>query len=241
MTTRLSFSDQWNYSETPGEGSAGFGLGAQTMAVAEDPETEKWLCRAREGDQAAVRLLLDRYRGRLRRMIGLRLDERLASRLDASDVVQDTLIDAVQRLETYLRERPLPFYPWLHRLASERLAQAHRYHLRTLRRQAGRELAGGDALTGPMARRLVDVLVESGTSPSGRLIREEDREAVWQALGELSQQDREILVMRYLEQLAFAEIATILSITDGAARLRHYRALQRIGPLLDTANGDPEA
>jgi RNA polymerase sigma-70 factor (ECF subfamily) len=200
-----------------------------------------WLRRAQDGDQEAVRWLLDRYWSRLRRMIGLRLDDRLASRLDASDVVQETLMDAVQRLETYLRERPLPFYPWLHRLASERLAQAHRYHLHTLRRQAGREGVGDNAWTGPSAQRLVDALAASGTSPSGRVVREEDREAIWRALGELPEQDREILVMRYLDQLAFGEIAAILGITDGAARLRHFRALQRIGPLLGTSNEDPEA
>jgi RNA polymerase sigma-70 factor, ECF subfamily len=211
------------------------------VTAAEDAETETRLRQARDGDQEAVRWLLDRYRGRLRRMIDLRLDDRLASRLDASDVVQDTLMDAAQRLETYLRERPLPFYPWLHRLASERLAQAHRYHLRTLRRKAGRESVGGNAWSGLSAQRLVDVLAASGTSPSGRAIREEDREAIWRALGELSEQDREILVMRYLDQLAFAEIAAILGITDGAARLRHFHALRRIAPLLGTANEDPEA
>jgi RNA polymerase sigma-70 factor (ECF subfamily) len=211
------------------------------MASAEDPEAETWLRRARNGDQEAVRWLLDRYRGRLRRMIGLRLDDRLASRLDASDVVQETLIDAAQRLETYLRERPLPFYPWLHRLALERLAQTHRYHLRTLRRQAGREFVVDNDWTGPSVRHLVDVLAASGTSPSGRLIREEDREAIWRALGELSEQDREILVMRYVDQLVFAEIAAVLGITDGAARLRHFHALQRIGPLLGTANEGPDA
>jgi RNA polymerase sigma-70 factor (ECF subfamily) len=209
------------------------------MTTAEDPETETWLCRARDGDELAVRLLLDRYRGRLRRMIEVRLDTRLAARLDASDVVQETLMDAVHRLDSYLRERPLPFYPWLHRLASERIAQAHRHHLGALRRRAGRELAGGTHWAGASSRHLVEMLLASGTSPSGRVIREEDREAVWRALDELSPQDREILMMRYLDQLAFAEIAVVLGISDGAARLRHYRALQRIGPLLGLAREGP--
>jgi RNA polymerase sigma-70 factor (ECF subfamily) len=210
------------------------------MTAAEDPEIETRLVRAQVGDQAAVRWLLDRYRDRLRRMIGLRMDDRLASRLDASDVVQETLMDAAQKLETYLRDRPLPFYPWLHRLAAERLAQAHRYHLRTQRREVGRDL-GVDPWSGASSRRLVDVLAASGTSASGRLIREEDREAVWRALSELSPQDREILVLRYLDQLPFDEIAAILSINASAARLRHYRALQRIGPLLGTSEGDRKA
>ncbi|MDX2038705.1 MAG: sigma-70 family RNA polymerase sigma factor [Isosphaeraceae bacterium] len=204
------------------------------MAPAEDPETEAWLSLARQGDESAVRWLLERHRVRLRRMIGLRLDDRVASRLDASDIVQETLIDAVKKLDGYLRERPLPFFPWLYGLAIDRLAQAHRHHLRTLRRRADLELAGDprDAA----ASRLVDLLAESGTSPSGRLSREEDCAAIRRALAELSVRDRELLVMRYVDQLTFVEIAALLGLSDGAVRLRHLRALQRIGPLLGASN-----
>ena len=211
------------------------------MKTIDDPETESRLRQAEGGDGAAVRWLLDRYRDRLRRMIALRLDDRLSPRLDASDVVQETLMEAAQKLETYLRERPLPFYPWLHRLASERLALAHRHHLRTLRREADREQPGGLPWGLGAGPRLVDALAASGTTPSGHLIREEDRREIWRALGDLSQQDREILVMRYLDQIAFGEIGAILGISEGTARMRHYRALQRIGHLLGTADGGSEA
>lgn len=210
------------------------------MRAVEDPETESRLRRAGEGDEAALLWLLGRHRDRLRRMIALRLDERLSSRLDASDVVQETLMDAAQKIGDYLRERPLPFYPWLHRLASERLAQAHRHHLRALRRGADRERGVAGAWGGISASRLVDALAASGTSPSGHLVREEERREIWRALGELSEQDREILVMRYLDQLAFAEIAAILAIGEGVARVRHFRALQRIAPLLGTSGEGPD-
>ena len=113
------------------------------MIVADDPETEARLSEAASGDVAALHWLLERFRPRLRRMIAVRLDGRLAARLDPSDVVQEALADAARKLGDYLRDRPLPFYPWLHRLASERLAQAHRHHLGELRREAGRERAGG--------------------------------------------------------------------------------------------------
>lgn len=208
------------------------------MTAADDPELEDWLRRAGNGDRAAVGILLERYRDRLRRMIGPRLNDRVEARLDASDVVQETLMDAAQRLESYVRDRPLPFYPWLYRLARERLAQVHRHHLRAERRQADRECHGADGLAG---RDLVDALAASGTSPSGGAIREEDRAAIRRALGELSEPDRDVLTMRYVDQLTFAEIAAILGITGGAARLRHYRALRRIGPLLGMTNGGPEA
>ncbi len=184
------------------------------MTTADDSETDSRLRQAATGDVAAVRWLLDRHRTRLRRMIALRLDDRLAARLDASDLVQETLIDAARKLEGYLRDRPLPFYPWLHRLAAERLAQTHRYHLAAIRRDVDRERTGGRPSSVAASLRLVDVLAASGTSPSGHLIREEERRTVASALIELPEQDREVLVMRYLEELRFGEISVILGITE---------------------------
>jgi RNA polymerase sigma factor (sigma-70 family) len=73
------------------------------------------------------------------------------------------------------------------------------------------------------------------------LIREEERQQVARALGGLAEQDREILVMRYLDQLAFGEIAAIFDISESAARVRHYCALRRLRPLLDATNEVSEA
>ena len=96
-------------------------------------DTDYLLREAARGDQAALRGLLERHRERLRRMVSLRLDSRLSARVDASDIVQEALIDAAQKLPDYERDRPLPFYPWLHRLTSERLAIVHRRHRRGAR------------------------------------------------------------------------------------------------------------
>jgi RNA polymerase sigma-70 factor, ECF subfamily len=207
----------------------------------DDSETQARLTEAGCGDPHALSWLLERHRPRLRRMIAMRLDERLSARVDPSDLVQETLADAARKLGDYLRDRPLPFYPWLHRLASERLTQAHRHHLGALKREAGRERLGGFPWADASGLRLADLLAAGGSSPSKHLIREEERQEVWRALGGLNEQDREILVMRYLDQLAFAEIAAVLSITESAARVRHFRALQRIGPLLGTAHEGPRA
>ena len=83
-------------------------------------------------------------------MVALRLDPRLSGRVDASDVVQEALIDIARKLAEYERERPLPFYPWLHRLTSERLAIVHRQHRRGIR-SVGREriCLGLDRVTRP--------------------------------------------------------------------------------------------
>src|SRR5262245_53645659 len=109
------------------------------MAVIRDGDTERLLQRAAAGDPAARDQLFTRHRDRLRRAIARRLDRRLAARVDPSDVVQEALADADRKLVGYLRDRPLPFYPWLRRLALERLVQLHRRHVRARKRSVTRE------------------------------------------------------------------------------------------------------
>src|SRR5918911_4775541 len=94
------------------------------------PDTEELLERSAAGDRDARGELLQRHRGRLKRMVAVRLDRRLAARVDPSDVVQETLAEAAAKLDGYLRTRPLPFYPWLRRLAQNRMADLYRRHVR---------------------------------------------------------------------------------------------------------------
>src|SRR5215471_6110054 len=103
------------------------------------PDTEELLQRSQAGDRQARGMLLQRHRKRLRRLIALRLDRRLAARLDPSDIVQEVLAEADRRLDHYLQQRPLPFYPWLRQLACDRLADAHRWHVQAQRRTVKRE------------------------------------------------------------------------------------------------------
>src|SRR5271156_997477 len=96
--------------------------------------TEALINRAGQGDVTARHELLDRYRDYLRRMVATRLDRRLAPRVDPSDIVQETLADAAERLDDYLRDRPLPFHGWLRQLAGEHVIQTHRRHVGAQRR-----------------------------------------------------------------------------------------------------------
>ena len=106
-------------------------------------ETQNLLHRARHADPTAADELWERYRPALRRMIGLRLDQAIARRVDASDVVQDVLIKANQRLGEYLRNPVMPFHLWLRQIARDHLIDAHRRH-----RQAAR--ADCRSRAGPM-------------------------------------------------------------------------------------------
>jgi RNA polymerase sigma-70 factor, ECF subfamily len=195
-----------------------------------DSDPEDLLLRVAQGEAGATDELLALYRERLRRMVALRLDPRLAPRLDASDVVQEALAEAHRQLGDYLQERPLPFYPWLRQIAFNRLLDLHRRHVLAQRRSVRREDAEVPALTDESAFALADHLLAS--SPSARLQREEQRDQVRLALLQLSERDREVLVLRYLEKLSTQEIASVLGIREGAVKVRHFRALERLRPLL---------
>jgi RNA polymerase sigma-70 factor (ECF subfamily) len=202
----------------------------------EDAETEE-LLRCAGGGAAglsALEQLLTRHRERLRRMVAVRLDRRLAPLVDPSDVVQEALADASRKLDDFIRDRPLPFYPWLRRLASERIIQCHRHHLGTQKRDVTRTERLDFPLPDQSASLLADRLASSGTSPSQRLVRDEQACRLREVLNRLGPNDREVLVMCYLEELSFAEIAAALGITENAAKVRHFRAMERIRKLIES-------
>ena len=182
---------------------------------------------ANQGDKVARQNLLERYRDYLRRMVAVRLDRRLAARVDASDVVQETMVEASRRMDDYLRNRPIPFYGWLRQLAEERIADTYRRHVTAQRRSVTLEQRD-HGLPDASADALVRKLFAADTSPSNHLIRQERHERLKGALASLSQRDREVLVMRHLEQLSTSEIAAMLEISEPAVKSRLLRALIRM-------------
>ena len=207
------------------------------MARRDEPDTDQLLDDASRGDAAARGRLLDRHRARLKRMVAVRLDRRLAARVDPSDLVQEALAEAAAKLDTFLRTRPLPFFPWLRRLAQERIADAHRHHLRAGRRSVTREAPAG--LPAESAWQLAERLLAVSSGPSADLQRQERRARVRAALERLPERDREVLVLRHLEQLSTAEAAEVLGCSNGAVKVRLLRALQRLRDLLDQTEDQP--
>jgi len=183
--------------------------------------------RVGNGDDAARRELLELYRDHLRRMVAARLDRRLNPRVDASDVVQETLTDAAGQLDEYLRDQPLPFLPWLRQLAGVRIRKTHRRHLAAQSRSVARESPAA-VMSDESAVELGYQFVARDTSPSNRVMRQELRDAVMEAVAALPDRDREVLLMRHIERLGMAEIAEALGMAEAAVRARHYRALTRL-------------
>jgi RNA polymerase sigma-70 factor (ECF subfamily) len=158
------------------------------MGARRESDSDVLLAAAAQGNRQAVDRLLERHRPRLRRLIRLRLDRRLAARVDPSDVVQESLADAAAKLNDYLRTRPMRFYPWLRSLALERLVSMYRWHIRTSKRSVRREERALPPLPDESALELAQQLCVTGSSPSQRLAQSEARARVRAALELLSEQ-----------------------------------------------------
>jgi RNA polymerase sigma-70 factor (ECF subfamily) len=202
-----------------------------------DLETRILLQQVRDGDADAMQQLLGRHRNRLLRMVNVRMDPRLNPRIDASDVVQEALMEATRKLPDYLERGGCAFYPWLRRIAWERLAQMHRRHIEAQRRSVKREARHAMALSDRSTTLLAKQLAASATSVGGRMVRKEVCLRVRQALEELPVREREAVVLRHLEQLSLGDTAAVLDITTEAARSRYRRAIERLHDVLSEDSG----
>jgi RNA polymerase sigma-70 factor (ECF subfamily) len=199
-------------------------------------ETQQLICGAKAGDVTAAGELLNRHRDALWRMIDLRLDRRIRQRLDASDIVQEVMIEANRRLQAYLEQPTLPFHLWLRQMAQDRIIDAHRRHRGSVKRSVDREqaiVARGnlDHSTIELAAQLCD----PDLTPAGRATMEELQRRFQDALATMDEHDREIVLMRHFEQLTNQDVARTLGLTEPAASMRYLRAIRKLRALLAEA------
>jgi RNA polymerase sigma-70 factor (ECF subfamily) len=193
------------------------------------PETQELLDRAKQGEAGAVERLLEVHREPLRRMVGLRLDPALAGRVDASDIVQDVMLEVSQRLADYLRRPQMPFHLWIRHIARDHMIDAHRRHRQARRRSLDREQPiVPAALADQSSLELAGQFLDRELTPATAAVRHELQRRMQEAVAGLDEDDREIILMRHYEQLSNQEVATALGLTEAAASMRHLRAVRRL-------------
>ncbi len=164
-------------------------------------------------------------------MVGLRMDPMLGRRLDASDIVQDVLVEADRRLADYLREARMPFHLWLRHLAHDHLIDAHRRHRGAARRSIDREQPAA-AFADQSAMDLAAMIRDRQLTPAAAATHRELELRFQAAIETLDELDREVILMRHFEQLSNSETAQALGLSDAAAGMRYLRAMRRLRTLL---------
>ena len=199
------------------------------------PDVLRQLGQAADGDEAAWSCLLDEHREHLRRMVQLRMDQRMRGRVDASDVIQEALLAAWSELPGYILNQRAPFGLWLRSIAGNKLLELHRRHLGTEMRDARREISlFRPSPSGALSEALAARLVGSDSRPSRAAVRIENKARLKLALDRLDQTDREVLALRHFEQLSNEESAHLLGIAESAASKRYLRALVRLRSILSS-------
>jgi RNA polymerase sigma-70 factor (ECF subfamily) len=204
--------------------------------MGDSTETEVLLRRAADGDRDAVAALFARHRDRLAQMVRLRLDRRLQGRIDPSDVLQETYLEAARRAAEFASQPTTSAYVWLRCLTAQKLVDLTRRHLGAKMRDAGQEIAlHRGALPQASSVSLAAQLLGQFTSPSRAAIRAEAQLRVQDALNAMDPIDREVLALRHFELLSNGEVAQILGLSKAAASNRYVRALKRLKEILMAA------
>jgi RNA polymerase sigma-70 factor, ECF subfamily len=215
-------------------------MGINDTAI-EQPDERRKLQRAISGDQEAWAQVLAPHRDRLRRMVALRLDQRLRGRIDPSDVLQEAFLQAAQALPKYLERPDQPVFLWLRWLTGMALQLVHRQHLGVQARDADREVRLlGRPLPEVSSVALAAQLLGRDTRPSVAAIRAERQRRLQEALNAMDPLDREVLVLRHFEELSNGEVARELNLQESAASKRYIRALHRLKEILASLPGGLE-
>jgi RNA polymerase sigma-70 factor, ECF subfamily len=188
-------------------------------------KTRTLLERAKTGNSSAFEELFQRHRVRLQKAIAMRMDRRVAARVDASDVIQETYLEAIKRLPSYFEQEGMPFYLWLHWIAREKVLGLHRRHLGAEKRTVKYEVP---LMPVDSSARFVSGLIGRLPSPSQEFAKAELAERLRLALERLDSDDRDLIVWRHFEQFSAREMAQLLNITEAAANKRYIRAVERL-------------
>ena len=188
--------------------------------------------KAHKREAGALDRLLESYRQYLKLLARTGIDASLQGKADPSDLVQETFLKAHEHFQQFRGKSEAELTAWLRRILARNLADlARRYHLAESRR-TGRERSL-EQLLDTSSQALDDLLADAAGSPSESAQRRELSVVLANALAELSDEQREVIVLRSLEERDWPEIAQQMHRTAGAVRMLWVRTLKRLRPLIE--------
>jgi RNA polymerase sigma-70 factor (ECF subfamily) len=163
------------------------------------------LVQARQGDREALGQLLEAQRAALQRLAKRQLSGRIAVRVDASDIIQQTFLEAHRSFQQFAGADAHELTAWLQRILDHKVAGAIRDHTLLQKRNVRRDRSMDDSHGGVAS--LKQQMAAGLSSPSQKAIRGEEAQRLAQALTVLPDDQREAVRLRHLEGLALADIA----------------------------------
>jgi RNA polymerase sigma-70 factor, ECF subfamily len=180
---------------------------------------------------------LERYRSWLGLLARLQVEPRFRAKFDASDIVQQTMLEAVRGWPKFRGGTEAELAAWLRQILAHVLMHEMRRFGASQRRDVSREESLEQALA-ESSRRLGDALASPGSSPSERASRQELELRLADALARLPADHAEVIVLRNVEGLSHDEIAQRMGRGVGAVRMLWVRALARLRRELDPEPND---
>ena len=187
------------------------------------PNPAQLLRLAREGTIDSLGLLLELYRNYLGLLAQSQIDARLRGKVDASDLVQETLLEATRAFDGFRGVTEGEFVQWLRRILASRIATLVRRFYETQRRDVRLERQLNEELD--RSSEIVQALFSPGSSPSQRAARHEQAVLLADALAQLPPHYREVIILRHLKELSFPEVAQRMGRSLGSAKQLWVRAL----------------
>ena len=182
---------------------------------------------ARAGDAAARERILSRYQAWLRILAKIQLNGDFRGKFDASDIAQQTLLEACRDLEQFRGGTESEFLAWLRQILAHVLSHEIRRYRGTRQREIGREVSVEQSLA-QSSQRLGNMLAVSASSPSQQAMRHEQEIMLAEVLARLPDDYRDVLILRNLEGLSHEEVAERMGRGVGAVRTLWVRALARL-------------
>jgi RNA polymerase sigma-70 factor (ECF subfamily) len=190
-----------------------------------DHDAGKWLAQAQAGSPEALGHALEACRSYLLLVADRELSPDLKAKGGASDLVQETFIEAQKDFACFQGKSDAEFLAWLRCLLQHRLANFARRYRKTQKRGLGREitLASGDSSSSGANNLPGDTL-----TPSRQAMAREQIEALERVLARLPEDYRQVIALRYQDELSFEEVGKIMQRSADAVRKLWWRALGRL-------------
>ena len=188
------------------------------------------LQQARQGDGSSLGILLRKYFRYLNSLSHVHLDDRIGVRVGASDIVQDTLLEAHRDFGSFSGTTIEEFTGWLRRILFNNLATAIEKHVLADKRDVRKQKSIDQDLSRPDQSHagLARYLQQDITSPSTPMQRDESLEQLLTAINRLPADYQNVIRLRHFEDLAFNEIAKRLDRNSGAVRMMWVRAVEKL-------------